>query len=57
VKGVDAPAAARQAGRYVVNVTGGDMADVSASGPFAVAYLVFSTLSGLLLRWRAECFR
>jgi len=41
----------------VVNVTVGDMADVPASGPFAVAYLVFSTLSGLLLGWRAECFR
>src|SRR5690348_1995503 len=33
------------------------MADVPASGPVAVAYLVFSTLFGLLLGWRAECFR
>ena len=35
--GGDGAAAARQAGRRVVNVTVGDMADVPVSGPFAVA--------------------
>jgi SAM-dependent methyltransferase len=36
----------------------GDMAQVSASGPFCLVYLVFNTLFGLLSQARqAECFR
>jgi len=41
-----------------VPVTIGDMADVPVRGPFALVYLVFNTLFGLLTQERqAACFR
>jgi SAM-dependent methyltransferase len=41
-----------------VPVTIGDMADVPVRGPFALVYLVFNTLCGLLTQDRqAACFR
>jgi SAM-dependent methyltransferase len=63
VEGVDASAAMVQRlrakpGGESVKVTIGDMAGVPVSGPFAVVYLVFNTLFGLLIQERqAECFR
>ena len=62
VEGVDASAAmvARlraKPGGASVPVTIGDMAEVPASGPFRLVYLVFNTLFGLLSQERqAECF-
>jgi SAM-dependent methyltransferase len=63
VAGVDASAAMvrrlrAKPGGESVTVTIGDMADVPVSGPFALVYLVFNTLFGLLTQKRqAECFR
>jgi SAM-dependent methyltransferase len=62
VEGVDASAAmvARlraKPGGASVPVTIGDMAEVPASGPFRLVYLVFNTLFGLLSQPRqADCF-
>ncbi len=62
VEGVDASAAmvARlraKPGGASVPVTIGDMAEVPASGPFRLVYLVFNTLFGLLSQARqADCF-
>jgi SAM-dependent methyltransferase len=62
VEGVDASEAmvARlraKSGGASVPVTIGDMAQVPASGPFGLVYLVFNTLFGLLTQDRqAECF-
>ena len=63
VEGVDASEAmvARlraKPGGAAVPVTIGDMADVPASGPFRLVYLVFNSLFGLLSQARqADCFR
>jgi SAM-dependent methyltransferase len=63
VEGVDASAEMVQRlrakpGGEVIPVTIGDMADVPARGPFALVYLVFNTLFGLLTQDRqAACFR
>jgi len=41
-----------------IPVTMGDMAEVPASGPYSLVYLVFNSLFGLLSQERqAECFR
>jgi len=63
VAGVDASAEMVQRlrakpGGEAVPVTIGDMADVPVSGQFALVYLVFNTLFGLLTQERqAVCFR
>jgi SAM-dependent methyltransferase len=63
VEGVDASAAMverlrAKPGGASIPVTIGDMADVPASGPFRLVYLVFNTLFGLLSQARqADCFR
>ncbi len=45
-------------GGEVIPVVIGDMAQVPASGPFSLVYLVFNTLFGLLSQARqAGCFR
>jgi SAM-dependent methyltransferase len=62
VEGVDASAEMVQRlrakpGGEAVPVTIGDMADVPVSGPYALVYLVFNTLFGLLTQERqAACF-
>jgi SAM-dependent methyltransferase len=62
VEGIDASEAmvARlraKPGGQAIPVTIGDMAEVPASGPFRLVYLVFNTLFGLLSQARqAECF-
>jgi SAM-dependent methyltransferase len=62
VEGVDASAEMVQRlrakpGGELVTVTIGDMADVPVRGPFALVYLVFNTLFGLLTQDRqAACF-
>ena len=62
VEGVDASAEMVQRlrakpGGESVPVTIGDMADVPVNGPFALVYLVFNTLFGLLTQERqATCF-
>jgi SAM-dependent methyltransferase len=62
VEGVDASAAMvdklrAKPGGQQIPVTIGDMADVPASGPFRLVYLVFNTLFGLLSTERqAACF-
>jgi SAM-dependent methyltransferase len=62
VEGVDASAAMVQRlrakpGGGSIRVTIGDMAEVPASGPFRLVYLVFNTLFGLLTQERqASCF-
>jgi SAM-dependent methyltransferase len=63
VEGVDASQAMvdrlrAKPGGESIPVTIGDMAEVPASGPFGLVYLVFNTLFGLLSQERqAECFR
>jgi SAM-dependent methyltransferase len=63
VEGIDASAAMvrrlrAKPGGDSIKVTIGDMADVPASGPFRLVYLVFNTLFGLLTQERqATCFR
>jgi SAM-dependent methyltransferase len=63
VEGIDASEAMverlrAKPGGELIPVVIGDMADVPASGPFTVVYLVFNTLFGLLSQARqAECFR
>jgi SAM-dependent methyltransferase len=63
VDGVDASAAMVQqlrakTGGDSLKVAIGDMADVPATGPFRLVYLVFNTLFGLLTQERqATCFR
>jgi SAM-dependent methyltransferase len=63
VEGVDASAAMVQRmrakpGGDLIKVAIGDMADVPATGPFRLVYLVFNTLFGLLTQERqASCFR
>ena len=63
VEGIDASAAmvARlraKPGGQAIPVTIGDMAEVPASGPFRLVYLVFNSLFGLLSQARqADCFR
>ncbi len=57
VEGIDAPAAMAgrlraKPGGQAIPVTIADMAQVPASGPFRLVYLVFSTLSGLLSQAR-----
>jgi SAM-dependent methyltransferase len=62
VEGVDASAAMverlrAKPGGTDIPVTIGDMAQVPASGPYPLVYLVFNTLFGLLTQERqAECF-
>jgi SAM-dependent methyltransferase len=62
VQGVDASAAMvdrlrAKPGGQSIPVTVGDMAQVPASGPLRLVYLVFNTLFGLLSQARqAECF-
>jgi SAM-dependent methyltransferase len=61
-EGIDAPAAMTdrlraKPGGDSIPVTAGDMAQVPASGPFRLVYLVFNALFGLLSQERqAECF-
>lgn len=63
VEGIDASEAmvARlraKPGGESLKVTIGDMADVAASGPFRLVYVVFNSLFGLLSQARqADCFR
>jgi SAM-dependent methyltransferase len=63
VEGVDASSAMvgrlrAKPGGDAIAVTIGDMAEVGASGPFRLVYLVFNTLFGLLSQARqADCFR
>lgn len=63
VEGVDASQAMVQRlrakpGGDSLPVTIGDMADVPVSGPFALVYVVFNSLFGLLSQERqAECFK
>lgn len=63
VEGIDASEAMverlrAKPGGEVIPVVIGDMAQVPATGPFSVVYLVFNTLFGLLSQARqAQCFR
>ncbi|HEY7146955.1 MAG TPA: class I SAM-dependent methyltransferase [Streptosporangiaceae bacterium] len=63
VEGIDASTAMveqlrAKPGGELIPVVVGDMAQVPASGPFSVVYLVFTTLFCLLSQARqAECFR
>jgi SAM-dependent methyltransferase len=63
VAGLDASAAMverlhAKPGGEAIQVTIGDMAEISVPGPFALVYLVFNSLFGLLTQERqAECFR
>ena len=63
VEGIDASQAMvdrlrAKPGGDAIQVTMGDMAEVSVAGPFRLAYLVFKTLFGLLTQERqAACFR
>ncbi len=63
VEGIDASRAMverlrAKPGGESIPVSIGDMADVAATGPFRLVYLVFNTLFGLLTQERqAACFR
>ena len=63
VEGIDASRAMverlrAKPGGESIPVSIGDMADVQATGPFRLVYLVFNTLFGLLTQERqAACFR